>query len=1130
MAAPYVHLHVHSEYSILDGACRIPELAARAAELEMPAVALTDHGSLAGAVELYREARKQGVKPIVGCEVYLADDRHAQAKGYAHLTLLAESNEGYANLIKLSSLGYLEGYYYKPRVDWELLERHAAGLVCLSGCLSGRVSRALEENRPADAAADLDRLVQVFGRDSTYVEIQNAGLDAQARINPLLAGLAADTGLPLVATGDVHYLRHEDARAHEALLCIQSGDSLKNPNHWKFDTDQFYFKTPAEMAADFPDDPEALTRTLEIAERCSVEIELGQILLPKFPLPEGRDAFDELVAQCEDGLRARYGTETPELRERLQFELKTIREMGFADYFLIVSDFVRFAKRNGVTVGPGRGSAAGSLAAYCLEITDLDPMRFGLLFERFLNPARKDLPDMDIDFAVAGRDRVINYVAEKYGRDRVAQIITFSTMMARAAVRDAGRVLEIPYGTVDRIAKLIPEGPKVYLDECLKNGQELRSAYDADPLVREIVDLARPLEGLVRADSIHAAGVVIADRPLTDVVPLQQKGSEQEVVTQLAMGDVVELGLLKMDFLGLRNLDVIDETVELIGGGFEIDAIALDDRKTYEMLARGDATGVFQFESSGMREALRQVKPTEFDDLVALVALYRPGPMTYIPSYARRKNGQEAVSYIDPRLEPITSDSYGICIYQEQYMRIAKEIAGFTPAEAETLRYAIGKKVHELMQSLEGKFREGCAASGTTEAVIQQLWSDMQQSKDYSFNKAHSACYALIAYRTAYLKAHYPAQYMAALISSVMNTKDRVPFYVNACHEMGIEVLPPDVNASQVDFAVVEGKIRFGLNAVKNVGESACRAIVAARADGGPFASIWEFTDRVDPQVVNKRALESLVKCGALDSTGASRRGMLDVLEHALQWGGRQQADRLAGQSSIFDLGEDEGPAPQRAHHPPIAPDEYEKAELLRLEKETLGLYVSEHPLDAVRDQLRRRVDIPLAELERRRDGEVLTIAGIVSTLKQLTTKKGDLMVFARLDDLTGNAEVVVFNSVYAASRELLEADRILVVKGRVDHKQEGETKLIAIEVSEFEVTRPAEEVRLKVDARRAPAGIVRDLSHVVKDFPGDAKVVLAVETSDGMKTLELGPGYRVAPVPDFYAEIKALLGEAAVS
>jgi DNA polymerase-3 subunit alpha len=701
-------------------------------------------------------------------------------------------------------------------------------------------------------------------------------------------------------------------------------------------------------------------------------------------------------------------------------------------------------------------------------------------------------------------------------------------MMARAAVRDAGRVLEVPYGTVDRIAKLIPEGPKVYLEESMKPGQELKAAYDADPLVREIVDLATPLEGLVRADSIHAAGVVIADRPLTEVVPLQQKGEGQEVVTQLGMHDVVALGLLKIDFLGLRNLDVIDKAVELVGD-LDLETVPLDDAKTYEMLRRGDAIGVFQFESSGMREALRQVKPTNFDDLIALVALYRPGPMQYIPAYARRKNGQEAITYIDPRLEPITSDSFGICIYQEQYMRIAKEIAGFSPAEAETLRYAIGKKVHELMASLEGKFREGCTASGTSDAVTQQLWNDMQQSKDYSFNKAHAACYALIAYRTAYLKAHYPAQYMAALISSVMNTKDRVPFYVNACHEMGIEVLPPDVNQSQVDFAVVEGKIRFGLNAVKNVGESACRAIVGARADG-PFETIWDFTDRVDPQVVNKRALESLVKCGALDSTGASRRGMFEVLENALSWGGRQQADRLAGQSSIFDLGGDEGAAPQEVHHPPIPLEEYEKGELLRLEKETLGLYVSEHPLDAIRDQLRRSVDVPLAELERRRDGEILTIAGIVSTLKQLTTKKGDPMVFARLDDLTGSAEVVVFNSVYTASRELLEADRILVVKGRVDHKQEGETKLIAIEVAEFELTRPPEEVRLKVDARRAPAGLVRDLSHVVKDFPGEAKVVLALETSDGLKTLELGPGYRVAPVPDFYAEVKALLGEAAVS
>jgi DNA polymerase-3 subunit alpha len=1123
--APFLHLHVHSEYSILDGACRIPALAARAAELEMPAVTLTDHGSLAGAVELYREARKQGIKPIVGCELYVTDDRHRQEKGYAHLTVLAESNEGYANLIKLSSLGYLEGYYYKPRVDWELLERHAGGLVVLSGCLSGRVAKALEESRPQDAAADLDRLVQIFGRDSTYVEIQNAGLEAQQRINPQLARLSETTGLPLVATGDVHYLLHEDARAHEALLCIQSGDSLKNPNHWRFDTDQFYFKTPAEMAADFAAYPDALRRTLEVAERCNVELELGRVLLPKFPTPEGRDAFEYLAELCEAGLVRRYGSVTPELRERLQFELKTIREMGFADYFLIVWDFIHFAKTHGVSVGPGRGSAAGSLAAYCLEITDVDPIRYGLLFERFLNPARKDLPDMDIDFAVAGRDRVINYVAEKYGRDRVAQIITFSTMMARAAVRDAGRVLEVPYGTVDRIAKLIPEGPKVYLEDSLKPGQELRQAYDGDPLVREIVDLAKPLEGLVRADSIHAAGVVIADRPLTDIVPVQQKGSEQEVVTQLGMWDVVDLGLLKIDFLGLRNLDVIDEALRLIGG-LEVDEIPLDDAKTYEMLARGDAVGVFQFESSGMRDALRQVQPTEFEDLIALVALYRPGPMQYIPVYARRKNGAEAVSYLDPRLEAITGNSYGICIYQEQYMQIAKQLAGFTPAEAETLRKAIGKKIHSLMASLKGKFLEGCAATGTPPAVAQQLWKDMEQSQDYSFNKAHAACYALIAYRTAWLRANHPREYMAALISSVMNTKDRVPFYVNACHELGIEVLPPDVNASQLDFAVVEGRIRFGLNAVKNVGEAACRAIIAAREEGGPFASIWDFTERVDPQVVNKRALESLVRCGALDSTGASRKGMAEVLDDALGYGSRSHDDRLRGQGSIFDLDDAQADRPQR--HRPIPLEEYDKGELLRLEKETLGLWVSEHPLAGIGDQLRRKTDRTLAELERCRDGEIVVVGGIVSAVKQLTTKKGDPMVFLRLEDLTGSTEAVVFNSVYAASRELCEADRVLVLKARVDHK-EGETKLIAIEVTGFEAYVAPSEIRLRVDARKAPAGILRELGHVVRDYPGDAKVVLALETSEGPRTLEFGPDYRVAPVPDFYAEVKALLGEAAV-
>jgi DNA polymerase III subunit alpha len=1128
--ADFVHLHVHSEYSILDGACRIPALAARAAELGMPAVTLTDHGSLAGAVELQREARKQGIKPVMGCEVYVTEDRHRQEKGYAHLTVLAESDEGYANLIKLSSLGYLEGYYYKPRVDWELLERHAKGLVVLSGCLSGRVSKALEENRPADAAADLDRLVQIFGRDQTYVEIQNAGLEQQARINPQLAKLAEATGLPLVATGDVHYLMHDDARAHEALLCIQSGDSLKNPNHWRFDTDQFYFKTAEEMALDFAGYEHAMRRTLEVAERCNVQIETDRLLLPRFDTPAGRDAFEYLAELCEAGLVRRYDKLTPELQDRLAFELKTIREMGFADYFLIVWDFVHFAKTHGVQVGPGRGSAAGSLAAYCLEITDVDPIRYGLLFERFLNPGRKSMPDMDIDFAVAGRERVINYVAEKYGRDRVAQIITFSTMMARAAVRDAGRVLEIPYGTVDRIAKMIPEGPKVYLDDNLKPGSELRQAYDSDPVVREIVDLAKPLEGLVRADSIHAAGVVIADRPLTEIVPIQQKGPDSEVVTQLPMGDVEALGLLKMDFLGLRNLDVIEEAVQLLRSSdrdVDIETIPLDDKKTYELLQRGDAIGVFQFESSGMREALRQVKPTEFEDLIALVALYRPGPMQYIPVYARRKNGLEPVTYVDPRLEPITGLTFGISIYQEQSMEIAKHIGGFTPAEADDLRKAIGKKIHSLMASLKDKFIEGAGASGTTPQVARQLWEDMEKAQDYAFNKAHAAGYALIAYRTAWLKANHPHEYMAALISSVMNTKDRVPFYVNACAEIGIEVLPPDVNESQVDFAVVEGKIRFGLNAVKNVGEAACRKIIEARDEGGPFQSIWDFTERVDPQVVNKRALESLVKCGALDSTGATRQGMVLMLDQALSFGGSEHEARSSGQGSIFDLVETTG-AEKPRHHAAIPLGEYEKSELLRLEKETLGLWISEHPLSGIAEQLRRKTDRPLADIERCRDGEIVTVGGIVSSLKALTTKRGDPMVFLRLDDLTGSAEAVVFNSVYAASRELCETDRVLVLKGRVDHK-EGESKLIAIEVTEFQAYVPPSEVRLKIDARKAPAGALRELGHVVRDYPGEAKVVLNLETSAGPKTLEFGPDYRVAPVADFYAEVKALLGEAAV-
>ena len=824
---------------------------------------------------------------------------------------------------------------------------------------------------------------------------------------------------------------------------------------------------------------------------------------------------------------------TPELRERLQFELKTIKEMGFADYFLIVWDFIHFAKVNGIGVGPGRGSAAGSLAAYSLEITDIDPIRYDLLFERFLNPGRKEMPDIDIDFAVDGRERVINYVSEKYGRDRVAQIITFGTMAARAAVRDAGRVLEIPYGVVDKIAKLIPEGPGQTLADCLKSGSDLKNAYDTEPAAKEIIDLARPLEGLIRQDSIHAAGVVIGAEPLIDVVPLQQKGADQEVVTQFSMNTVSALGLLKMDFLGLRNLDVIDKAVELIGG-IDMTKIPLDDKKTYAMLARGEAMGVFQFESSGMREALRLVKPTVFEDLIALVALYRPGPMQYIPNYAKRKAGQEPVTYIDPRLKAITGNTYGIAIYQEQSMEIAKQIGGFSPAEADDLRKAIGKKIHSLMASLKDKFITGCIGEqhlrvGRAPALgrHREVAGLLVQQGARRLLRADRLPHRLADGEPS-VRVHGSADLVG---DDRRRTGCRV--YVNACDELGIEVLPPDVNSSQTDFAVVEGKIRFGLNAVKSVGESAANAIIRAReAEGGPFESIWDFTERVDPQVVNKRSLEALVKCGALDSTGASRMGMLACLEQALAWGQKHASDRLAGQASIFDLGDagDGGAEEQgQKHHPAIPASEFEKPELLKLEKETLGLYVSEHPLKAVREQLRRKTDCVLSELERRRDGEVVTVGGIVSAIKQLTTKRGEPMVFLALDDPTGGGEVVVFNSTYAAARELCVLDRILVIKGRIDHKQQGETKLIALEVSAFEAVQERTEIRFKLDAREARAGLIKDLAHLVKDYPGPSLVFVSLETSLGPKTLALGPDYRVAIDTDFLTEARTLLGADAI-
>src|SRR4051812_25072549 len=915
-----VHLHVHSEYSLLDGACNIDNLAERAAAFGQPAIGLTDHGVMNGAVELYKACRKNGIKPILGLEAYLCDDVRSEALKFErnHLTLLAHDDDGFRNLVKLSSAGFLEGYRRgKPNVDMGLLEKHSQGVIALTGCLASRFCRRLVEDNPGEARAHADDLLRVFGPENVYFEVQKNGIAEQDKANEGIVRIARDVGRPLVATADVHYLRREDYHHHSALLCVQTKSTIQEPK-LKFETNEFYLKDSGEMTTAFAEWPEAIASTREIAERCNVEIELGKQLIPRYPTPDGRDEASYLRERAFEGLRARYGDPPPAAAvERLEMELDVIVRMGFAAYFLIVWDFVKFAKDNGIAVGPGRGSAAGSIVSYVLRITDVDPLAYNLLFERFLNAERVSMPDIDIDFSVKGRDRVIRYVSAKYGPESVAQIITFGRMFPRAATRDAARVLGYDYNVGDRLAKMIPDpimGRAPSFEECLKPGEELARAYNEDQQAKQIIDVARGLEGIVRNSSIHAAAVVIADRPLTDIVPLQlaeergevteDGGRSYKTVTQYSMKPIEEIGLLKMDFLGLRNLDVIESALDIIerstGERPDMTTLPLDDPTTYEMLQRGDSVGVFQFESEGMREALKKVRPTELDDLVALNALYRPGAMRFIDTYARNKRNPDAVTYIDERLRPITEATYSVILYQEQSMQIAKSIAGFSGPEADDLRKAIGKKDRQRMASLRERFFEGARATGTSEKVINDLWSVNEAAADYSFNRSHAACYALIAYRTAWLKANYPAEYMAALISSVMSTKDKVPFFVSRCEEMGIEVLPPDVNESDHDFQVIGGNIRFGLDAVKNVGAAAVDAVLKAREEGGPFTSIWDFCERVDCRAVNKKAIESLVRCGALDSTGASRTGMLEVLPSAQGSGQQHQQDALLGQGSIF--------------------------------------------------------------------------------------------------------------------------------------------------------------------------------------------------------------------------------------
>jgi DNA polymerase-3 subunit alpha len=1153
------HLHVHSEYSLLDGAAHIKDLAKRAASFDQPALGLTDHGVMNGCVELHEACAAEGIKPIFGCEVYFVDDHRRKDSGRVernHLTLLAETQQGFLNLTKLCSAGFLEGLHRgKPNIDMELLQRYNEGVIALTGCLASRFVRRINDNDLAGAREHAGQLLEVFGPEDVFFEVQENKIDDQNRANPQIAAIAKEFGRPLVGTADVHYLGREDYDTHQALLCVQTKSTIAEPK-MTFDTNEFYLKSNEEMTAEYAQAwPGALESTIEIADRVNVNIELGGRLIPRYETPGGESDGEYLRALVFEGLAKRYGDPIPSAAvERAEMELGVIDKMGFSSYFLIVWDFVKYAKDNGIAVGPGRGSAAGSIIAYSLSITDVDPIAYDLLFERFLNAERVSMPDIDIDFSVHGREQVIRYVSDKYGKESVARIITFGRMFPRAAVRDAARVLGHDYGAGDRLSKMIPDpdqGRSPSFDDCLVKGEQLAEVYENDPTSKEIIDLARGFENTVRASSIHAAAVVIADRPLTDIVPLQladdrsAPGDEKNyrVITQYPMGPVEALGLLKMDFLGLRNLDVIEEAIDVIERSGsprpDIDNLPLDDVKTFKMLSAGDSIGVFQFESEGMREALKKVRPTEFEDLIALVALYRPGAMSQIPAYARGKRNPDGVKYPDERLREITETSYGVVLYQEQNMQVAKAIAGFSGPRADDLRKAIGKKDREKMAGLKDEFFSGCRESGTAEKVIEALWKMNEDAADYSFNKSHAACYGLISYRTAYLKANYPAEYMAAVISSVMSTKDKVPFFVVQCEAMGIEVLPPDVNQSGHRFNVVEGNIRFGLEAVKGVGGAAVEAIIAAREKAGPFESLWDFCERVDNRAVNKKAIESLVKCGAFTSTGASRKGMISVLETAQAAGAKLQADERLGQGSIFDMADSAVATQHEIARPTIPEAEWDQPDLLAAEKETLGLFLSNHPLKPVAGALRARVDAAIVDLDNKKDGDWLSVGGMIVESKKIRTKSGSEMMFAKIDDLTAQVEIIVFAKALDAVREHLHNDAIVTVRGRIDHK-DGEVKLIAQEVQPFEPTEEElaqyaggtfdeDPLRVVIDADTAEhpsiASFVREIQGVVDLHRGPLPLEIVVRKGDQEVALECGDAHTVKRSSALVAELEDIDG-----
>ena len=1138
----FVHLHVHTQYSLLDGMIFIDRLMERAQEFRMPAVAITDHGQMHGVVSFYRHAVKAGLKPILGCELYVAPgdmhDRSGRPGDTAtHLTLLARNNRGYENLIALTTAASLEGFYYKPRVDKEFLRRHSEGLVALSGCLKGEIPQFLLRGREEDALRAAEEYRDIFGEGDFYLELQSNGIEEQERANRELVALGRKAAIPVVATNDCHYLRREDAPIHDALLCIQTGKTLQDPDRMRLSTDQFYFRSPQEMASLFAEVPEALSSTIEIAERCNVELEFGRVYLPRFAVPEGQGLRSYLRRLAGEGLERRLGEvaeeKRREYRTRLDVELAVIEKMDFPGYFLVVWDFVNFAKENGIPVGPGRGSAAGSLVAYALGITDIDPIPYGLLFERFLNPGRTSLPDIDIDFDMDRRDEVIDYVRRKYGEENVAQIITFGTLQARGVIRDVGRVMSLPYNEVDKIAKLVPPVLNITLKEAMKQEPRFGELAGKDPQVARLLETAQALEGLNRHASTHAAGVVISDKPLTAHVPLC-RGTKKEILTQYAMGEIQRIGLVKFDFLGLRTLTVLHGAVAHVrrrtapvDRAFDLSRITLDDEETYRLLAGGATTGIFQLESSGMRDLLVKLRPGRFEDLIALLALYRPGPLNsgMVDDFIKRRHGRTEISYPHPLLEEILKGTYGVILYQEQVMRIASTLAGFSLGDADLLRRAMGKKKPEEMAKQQKKFIDGAAEKDIATAKAEEVFDLMAHFAGYGFNKSHSAAYAMITYQTAYLKAHYPVEFLAALLTSEAENTDKVVKYIAECRDMSIPVLPPDVNHSDRHFSVVEGGIRFGLAAVKNVGEAAIESILATREGRGPFASLADFCKQVDLRKVNRRVIEGLIKCGAFDSRGAYRSQLMESLDAAMEAAQAIQRDRAHGQTNLFGA-IDEAAGPEL---PDI--EEWPENKLLTLEKESLGFYITGHPLASVAKDL-ERLTTPTSELAGAGDGREVMVGGLVATLKHHRNKKGDAMAFITLEDLYGFVEVVVFPKVYQACSQLLLEEEPLVVRGRAD-VSESSVKVIADEILPLE---EAGETLVKaVHIRLLSPGVttefLENLQRLLKDHRGPCPITFHVKIPDHSETVLLaGEGHRVKPTKALLHELEQLLGSDAVT